>query len=438
MSTQKQQFPLLGRFSSALKIVTLLAFALGSHTAARASNTVRGSSEGDAFGSYGFVGSQQLTAKLGKSAYITCPCTGTEGVVKSNVLTSLSSGTTLATGLIRDTASTTESDTQDIVRMTSRVESLNLLAGVVTADEVLAVATTRADATKVSSGGGGSRFSKLRIGGLIFADNVSANTTVNLPGYGRVVLRETKRRGDGEDRGGVIVNMLHVYVTQSPNPLNLPLNAQIIVGHANSGWVRFESPIYHGGSAWVADSVHAAPALAARLGRIAPIWVRCQGTNGATKTNTIANFDVPGVLSLGNGDTSAFGGMKNGARTTRMTATVLDVDLLNGLVTADSVSAVSESSYDNGQGAFSTNGSGFVNLRVNGQLVAANVAPNTQIDLPELGYVRLYQRFAAANSNEARTNVKMIRLVVTQSNGLGLSVGTEISVAVANSMVKRY
>jgi len=121
-----------------------------------------------------------------------------------------------------------------------------------------------------------------------------------------------------------------------------------------------------------------------------------------------------------------------------MTATVLDVDLLNGLVTADSVSAVSESSYDNGQGAFSTNGSGFVNLRVNGQLVAANVAPNTQIDLPELGYVRLYQRFAAANSNEARTNVKMIRLVVTQSNGLGLSVGTEISVAVANSMVKRY
>ena len=423
------------RAHGALVATIFALLAVGAHGKALAANAIHGYYEGDAFGSFGTAGAQPISAELGRSAYLNCPCTGTNGVAKTNGIAAVQSNQLLITGAIQSSAITNETATKDTVKVTSRVLGLKLLGGLITADEVVSVAATTGDADEVTTSANGSRFTKLKVGGLLIADDVAANTTLLLPGIGKVVLRETKRRGDGIERRGIIVNMLHVYVTQAPNSLGLPAKTELIVAHANSGWVRGVAPILFGGGAWIADSKTSTPLVDAQIGFAAPTWVGCEGTGG-TRTNSVAGLAFPGVVSSGQGDTSAFAGVQNGVSVSRTSAQVAGLDLLNGLISADLVKASSKSTLGNGQSSVDTGGSTFVNLVVDGLSIEDDVAPNTQIDLPGLGYVRLYETSSSASAAEVVAKVRMIHVVVTQPNGLGLPVGSELSVAVANSRVK--
>ncbi|MDQ3996549.1 MAG: hypothetical protein M3303_05975, partial [Gemmatimonadota bacterium] len=105
------------------------------------------------------------------------------------------------------------------------------------------------------------------------------------------------------------------------------------------------------------------------------------------------------------------------------------VSILNGLIRAENVTAIA-SSYQNSAGAASNaDGSGFVNLVVNGLAVPANVAPNTRVDLPGVGYVVLNEQTRTGDGvSTSGITVNMIRV-----SQLG---GGEIVVGSASSSVK--
>jgi hypothetical protein len=103
-------------------------------------------------------------------------------------------------------------------------------------------------------------------------------------------------------------------------------------------------------------------------------------------------FSVPSALSAQWLDATTTGAVDDAVSTSQSSSELEDVNVLNGLITADIITAIA-SSYRNATGAASgSDGSAFTNLVVNGAPVTSDVAPNTQIALPGVGYVVLNEQ----------------------------------------------
>lgn len=402
----------------------------------QASGSPSGYFSGDAYSTYGFTQAGPINAKLGRLTWLPCPCTGTNGQTKADSLPSLDASPILSTKTLYVSVYTNRGTTAATVKNTAETDGVNALGGLIKADKVLAVANTVADASTIKSTDSGSIFVNLKIAGGTISSNVSPNSKINLSGLGYVILRESTHTGDGQNRGGIIVNMLHIFVT-TQNALGLPVGAQIILAHASSGFVRAPIQVQYSGVAYIASAKAVSPALAAQLGKVAPVYIGCMGTAGQTNSNSIASLSVAKILSLGAGKTTAFGGPQNGGVTAKTTATLKNLNLFNGMLKADALTAVATSTFQAGNGASSTDGSGFVNLTINGSPVLT-VNANARVTLPGVGYVILYEVNQSTSTTGASTSVNMIHVFVTTSNSLGLPVGAEFVIVSANSGVRPF
>lgn len=402
---------------------------------------LKGSFRGNAYGTFANAAAGNIATQLGRSAYVECPCSGTDGKVQSNLITSLrTERKVVASKAVRTTAYGKKTADSAATRQTSKIVDLNALDGLITADGIKAVAGTNAGRRKILSSAGGSHFVNLRVAGQKVPVDIAAGSRRNLPGIGHVEIKRVTRNGNGASSGGIQVEMLRIVVERS-NSFDLPIGAELVLAHAKSGFVRHQPVIEVGGSAYASSSKTSSLSLRNNTGRSAAIYMGCGGTQGRTRSNNINLLDVPGVLNAGTGRTTAYGGKSSSGSVARTTATVENLNLLDpdgagalpGLVTADLVRAAARSTYGSGSGTASSEGSRFVNLTVAGVPIAADVQPNSRADIPGLGYVRLYQRTQTSGRSGASSSVQMIHLYVTQSNDLGLPVNTELVVASAKS-----
>ncbi len=140
-------------------------------------------------------------------------------------------------------------------------------------------------------------------------------------------------------------------------------------------------------------------------------------------------------MSLGTGKTTGFGGRVPGlGMVAKSTAKVENVSLLNGVVTADVVTAVAQETVNNtGSNTRSTQGSSLVGLRVGGVLQPVNTPPNTVIQLPTLGRVILNHQIIPPAGSSAPTQVNGIVVIVTKANSFNLPIGSQIVVAHASA-----
>jgi hypothetical protein len=115
---------------------------------------------------------------------------------------------------------------------TAQAAHVNVLNGLITAEAVLAVATSYATGVTATSESSGSALLGLIVNGVPYADGSPApNTQVSLPGVGYVVLNEQIPVGDGARNTGLTVNMIHVYLT---DPTSGTPAGDIVVGTATS------------------------------------------------------------------------------------------------------------------------------------------------------------------------------------------------------------
>jgi len=154
------------------------------------------------------------------------------GVLSSDFLNSITSGE-IGTG---------ETGAQS----TASAASVNILNGLITADEVVANVMSSASQGGAFSNADGSTFTNLAIAGVgsLAGDQpVAPNTNISLPGVGYVVLNEQIPSGDGVSSSGLTVNMIHVYLQSVIGGACTPLGClpgtvtktgEIIVGSASS------------------------------------------------------------------------------------------------------------------------------------------------------------------------------------------------------------
>jgi hypothetical protein len=227
-------------------------------------------------------------------------------------------------------------------------------------------------------------------------------------------------------------------VTEEANTFGLPVGSRIVVAHAVSGYSRTDVKAELGGHAYAAQALTTTNLIKNRVGRAALVVLGCEGTGGKVRTNNVNSLDVAQTLSSGTGTTTAYGKQLATGGVAKTTATVKDLSLPNGLITARAVKAVAQDKVRGGNRTSSTEGSRFVNLKVAGTPVEVDPAPNTRLPLPGIGYVIVNeQQVPSSPTSTARVKVNGLRVVVTKDNALGLPVGTQIVVAHAEATAVR-
>jgi len=125
---------------------------------------------------------------------------------------------------------------------TATLGVVNLLNGLITADGVVAVASSTVGDNAVGSNAEGSSLGNLVVSGVEVSDP-APNTRMDLPAVGYVVFNEQIPTGDGVTTTGMTVNMIHV-VLQQPilgllgQVIGYRTVGDIVVGSATSSVTR--------------------------------------------------------------------------------------------------------------------------------------------------------------------------------------------------------
>ena len=130
-----------------------------------------------------------LTAEpgAGKSALVTLGCTVTAGIHNTNTVGTVNVPDVLTTGVVDTTADSLAHRHTVKSRTSADVHDADILSGLITATEIKAVSTTIHDTAGFHRSAAGSEFVDLVVNGTPISGNVAPNTTIDLPGVGRVV-----------------------------------------------------------------------------------------------------------------------------------------------------------------------------------------------------------------------------------------------------------
>ncbi|MGH9246885.1 MAG: choice-of-anchor P family protein [Acidimicrobiales bacterium] len=372
---------------------------------------------GDAYGTFAFVG-DLVTA--GKTARLGLNCESESGIHRENTTAGIELPPLVTSGTVHTTIDTAFDGVIKSTSTTAETEGLALLDAepgvlppVISASVVRAVSTTSYDGSTFTTSDAGSEFIGLVVAGVpIPTPTPEPDTEIPLPGIGRVVLNE-QVESIRPQAASLSVNMIHVYIDSFPG---IPAGSEIIVSHAKSGLRRGPDALL-GGRAYI-STVQVADVI--ESGPTALVTVGCLGGD---KTNNIAGVNVPPLLTLGEGVTTAQGTTSGGTASVRTSATVQSVDLLEGTVTVDAVTAVANGERDLAVKTFSDEGSAFLNLFV-GEEQVIDPPPNTSIEIPGVGTLWLHRVIERQNFIE----VRMIELILLEGD-------VTIRVAVAKASI---
>jgi hypothetical protein len=328
-----------------------------------------------------------------------------------NILTSATVDSRVETG--------TSADGSTFTRSTETIQNLNLLGGAIQATSLKALSEVR-----YKPGSGFSFTNASTVVGLTINGNPinlpAPNTRIDLPGIGFVIVNEQKRNVKS-NFASQEVNLLRVKVTDISNPLGLAVGTEITVAHAFAG---LSTPIPIGGLVkGSASGIHYRLGNVVVIGQNPHASIPCLG---GSSTANLASVNVPNILSAQTLATTAVGTLGPTKTVGHTTATIQNANLLNGLVTATAVKAVAHGEYNGTNYSFNSNGSSFVGLNVLG--LPVNPAPNTTIQLANVGTLYLYRVIQGPKA----ITVRMIELVLSTNNNLGLPGGTTLRVGNAD------
>ncbi len=152
---------------------------------------------------------------------------------------------------------------------------------------------------------------------------------------------------------------------------------------------------------------------------------------GGMAENQVLSISVPGTLSSRTLTVMTTGAIGANTASAQSSATVEQVDILNGLVTAKLVVAMSSSTASGSTATSNAEGSTLLGLVVNGMSLGnITPAPNTTIDIPGVGSVILNEQIPGGDGVQSTAlTVNMIHVVL---NG---ALNGDIIVASAHSDV---
>ena len=185
---------------------------------------------GQAYGSY----VNTPLASSGQSPLAVLPAvSGTDGAEADAEGSTQNIANTLSSDFLNSITSGEIGTAEAGAQSTASAASVNILNGLITADELVANVASSAGQDGAFSSADGSTFTNLVIAGvgsLSGDQTVAPNTNIPLPGVGYVVLNEQIPSGDGVTSSGLTVNMIHVYLQSLVGGILNPITGQTLGG----------------------------------------------------------------------------------------------------------------------------------------------------------------------------------------------------------------
>jgi hypothetical protein len=371
-----------------------------------------------AYGTYAFVGNTVLVGQTAPSSLAGLCGTSQEPLNT----TGTAAGVTLLPLVSGGAVNTSVSDSSQQAQAEADTATINLLAGLITAQEIKAMATTTIDNNgnfQVSAAG--SSFNNLVVLGRPYNSTVAPNTRITIPLLGYVVLNE-QSSNIGSANATLTVNMLHVYITVG-NLLGLQVGTQIIVSSATSGMFNVLAPGIISGYSY--GSQVSGGVLASSPS--APEVLPCQGTGGTVVTNTQVGLTLPSILSTGTLVDTVESNLTPSFSSGENTSTIQNVNLLSGLVTVNVMQGVVDASIDQNLNITLNGTDSYVGIAVAGHPEITDGVPlNTTVPLAGLG--TLYLKRVIYGSFPPSVEVRSLELMVNQINIYGLQIGLDVIV----------
>ena len=359
--------------------------------------------------------------------------TNSTGVTNSNTL-----ATAVVPSVATVSAVSTIAKTEDLpggggagkMSVGAQAANINLLNGLVTAQAVTTGLINTVDANNNTAGSVDSQLVGLKIAGIRVPLTVPKNYHVTIPGVANV-WANASFVGPGAPGSGTILSYgagLYIGLLQQRgnyqkgtfifvNPVYGAISTVTPSGGATIGGYAFGTKV----------TLAAGQLLSAQSGPTAQINQPINGTGGLVQKNTTATADVTNVLFT-SAITDTAQGIKSPANESysEMTTKLLGINILGGVVTADALTGVARVEALPGGGTKATTSTSLVNLKILGHPIDINTAPNTVINIANIGTLTI--RGEAHSSNQAL--VKLLQLKITVPTH-GLPVGALIQIGVA-------
>ena len=336
------------------------------------------------------------------------------GVQDTNTLSAVNEQAVLMLGTVSTSAKTSAIPGGQQVSVTAQSASVNVLNGVITATGISTTTTTkRVNGTFTTTTR--SAFTNLHILGVTLPVTIPQNYTVTVGDVATVVVNAgltSARQGIGT---GVRVTLLKAAGTAdtgaeidiNPTFTTIASNRSPTTGHSTLGSAYATKITSAGGSAVTVPT------------RVFP-----EGTGGQTLTNSVAAVNLAPVGTVGAAQTTGVGTNTTTVASVTMTASVANLNLLNGLITAQSLKVTAHADLSKTTAAMA-----LVDLQNGGITIPLNAKPNTVINL-DIGKVTINQRIRSGQS----ISIRAVDIVLGKATN-GLPVGAEIQVAPATAAV---
>jgi hypothetical protein len=196
-----------------------------SHAFSALKKSVHGSVGGLAFGHKLFEGQR---IQSGPSAVVYMPCAGTGGDPVSNTSLGVTHSPTFEVGNVKSTAIGKVTRKSARSELISSVQSVSLLGGLVTAEEIKSRARASKSGHDVTLSDSGSKFVNLVVNGRPIGSETGPNKQIDLPGIGTLWLHRVIEKGKS-----IEVRMIELVVKEE-NPFGLKPGSKLLVAVARA------------------------------------------------------------------------------------------------------------------------------------------------------------------------------------------------------------
>jgi hypothetical protein len=395
-----------------------------------------------------FLGTTGGTAIQALGATVESDFTSQSGV--DTTLTGVQNTNTLATAIVPGVATvsavSTLAKTEDVAgggsKMTvkAQVGGVNLLNGLITAQAITTTDIAQVDANNNTSGSVDTQILGLKVGSLNIPLTINKNFHVTIPGVVNVWANASFVFPGPAGSGTILTYGAGLFIGLLQQKGNFPAGTFIFV-NPTYGAISTVTPVTGaviGGTAYGSKVIVSGGGLfSVNSGPTAKISMPIDGTGGVVLKNTTATANLTDILFAG-AITDTAQGVKSPSNVaySEMTTKLLGLNLLGGVVTADALTGVARVEALPGGGTKATATTSLVNLKVLGQVININTAPNTVINIANIGTLTIRAQATAVSASGLQANalVKVLELKINVATH-GLPVGALLQIGVASAYI---
>lgn len=394
----------------------------------------------------GYVGGTQISAvgtSISSSMTAESSLYGMVPGRNTNKAASVSAQPLAAAGAVNTDVTGDAQDDGFAVTAHARTADVSLLNGAIKVQAVDTTSTASASHGGPVGGDTNTQLLGLVINGKQYPVDVPQNTGVTIPGVASVVINQSqvfvKNNTVVTMGGGLVVTLLSPQGGAAAGAVIIVNPTFIVVEPANPD--NPDAPSLGGTAFGLYAESHAGDTVKAETGRLANFDVPTAGTDGQVFNNHLASANVGSLISSGAMDSDVFGvsTAKYAKVTTANKIAYLNLFnrlLFGGLIQATAIGTNAHVEMINGQWQMG-GGLQFVNLRIAGKEISADVGPNTTIHVANLGTVTINEQRSAAIDGFAHGFEVTALHIVLDTAGYGLPVGADVKLGLSQAIVWR-